>query len=122
MSRARCCCLWRKATRMVRRPYAGTARGASRDARVERRAPVLDRQVPCFKSLGTSLSYRGGFAPSPTGDLHLGSIATALVAWLRARAAGGALVMRVEDIDTPRVIAGMEARQLGDLRWLGFDW
>jgi glutamyl-tRNA synthetase len=66
--------------------------------------------------------YRGRFAPSPTGDLHLGSIATALVAWLSARAAGGRLVLRVEDIDTPRVVAGSEARQLDDLRWLGLDW
>jgi glutamyl-tRNA synthetase len=68
------------------------------------------------------LPYRGRFAPSPTGDLHLGSAATALVAWLRARTAGGALVLRVEDIDTPRVIAGSEARQLADLHWLGLDW
>lgn len=70
----------------------------------------------------TTASYRGRFAPSPTGDLHLGSAATALVAWLRARAAGGSLVLRVEDIDTPRVIAGCEAQQLEDLRWLGLDW
>jgi len=68
------------------------------------------------------MSYRGRFAPSPTGDLHLGSVATALVAWLRARAAGGVLVLRVEDIDTPRVVAGSEARQCDDLRWLGLDW
>jgi glutamyl-tRNA synthetase len=66
--------------------------------------------------------YRGRFAPSPTGDLHVGSAATALVAWLSARAAGGALVLRVEDIDRPRVVAGSEARQLDDLRWLGLDW
>jgi glutamyl-tRNA synthetase len=66
--------------------------------------------------------YRGRFAPSPTGDLHLGSAATALVAWCAARAAGGRLVLRVEDIDRPRVVAGAEARQLDDLRWLGFDW
>src|SRR5262249_36251177 len=66
--------------------------------------------------------YRGRFAPSPTGDLHVGSAATALVAWLAARSASGALVLRVEDIDTPRVVAGMEARQLDDLRWLGLDW
>ena len=66
--------------------------------------------------------YRGRFAPSPTGDLHLGSAATALVAWLSARAAGGRLVMRVEDIDGPRVVAGSEARQLDDLQWLGLDW
>jgi glutamyl-tRNA synthetase len=69
-----------------------------------------------------AVSYRGRFAPSPTGDLHLGSVATALVAWLRARAAGGTFVLRVEDIDTPRVVPGSEARQLADLRWLGLDW
>ncbi len=68
------------------------------------------------------MSVRGRFAPSPTGDLHLGSAASALLAWLFARAAGGAFVLRVEDIDTPRVVAGMEARQLDDLRWLGLEW
>jgi glutamyl-tRNA synthetase len=67
-------------------------------------------------------TYCGRFAPSPTGDLHLGSAATALVTWLAARAAGGRLVLRVEDIDTPRVVRGTEARQLEDLRWLGLDW
>ena len=66
--------------------------------------------------------YRGRFAPSPTGDLHLGSAACALVAWTWARSQGGAFVVRVEDIDTPRVKAGVESRQLDDLRWLGLDW
>jgi glutamyl-tRNA synthetase len=66
--------------------------------------------------------YRGRFAPSPTGDLHLGTLATALVAWGRARAAGGRFILRVEDIDTPRVVQDSEARQLDDLRWLGLDW
>lgn len=68
------------------------------------------------------MGYRGRFAPSPTGDLHLGSVATALVAFLRARQADGALVLRVEDIDTPRVLAGSEARQIDDLDWLGLAW
>ena len=66
--------------------------------------------------------YRGRFAPSPTGDLHLGSAACALVAWAWARSRGGTMVLRVEDIDTPRVKAGVENRQLDDLRWLGLDW
>ena len=66
--------------------------------------------------------YRGRFAPSPTGDLHLGSAACALVAYAWARSRGGTFVLRVEDIDTPRVKAGIEARQLEDLRWLGVDW
>ena len=47
---------------------------------------------------------------------------TALVAWLSARAAGGRFVLRVEDIDRPRVVQGAEVRQLDDLRWLGLDW
>ena len=67
-------------------------------------------------------TYRGRFAPSPTGDLHLGSAAAALVAWLAARAAQGRLVLRIEDIDTPRVVPGMVERQIDDLRWLGLDW
>jgi glutamyl-tRNA synthetase len=66
--------------------------------------------------------YRGRFAPSPTGDLHLGTARTALVAWLAARAAGGEFLVRVEDLDTPRVVPGAEERLLEDLRWLGLDW
>jgi glutamyl-tRNA synthetase len=66
--------------------------------------------------------HRGRFAPSPTGDLHLGSAATALVAWLAARAAGASFVLRVEDVDAPRVVPGCEAGQLAELRWLGLDW
>lgn len=65
---------------------------------------------------------RGRFAPSPSGDLHLGSARTALVAWLAARRDGGSFVLRVEDIDRPRVLAGAEERILQDLRWLGLDW
>jgi glutamyl-tRNA synthetase len=65
---------------------------------------------------------RGRFAPSPTGDVHLGTARTALVAWLAARRDGGSFVLRIEDIDQPRVIAGAEERMLDDLRWLGLDW
>jgi len=67
-------------------------------------------------------TYRGRFAPSPTGDLHLGSAATALVTWLAARTSGGELVLRIEDIDRPRVVEGAAERQMEDLRWLGLDW
>jgi glutamyl-tRNA synthetase len=65
---------------------------------------------------------RGRYAPSPTGELHLGNVRTALVAWLGTRAARGTFVMRVEDLDPPRVIPGAEARLLEDLAWLGIDW
>ncbi len=60
---------------------------------------------------------RGRFAPSPTGSLHLGSVATALFA--SASVGEGALVLRVEDLDGPRVLAGAEAAQMDDLAWLG---
>jgi glutamyl-tRNA synthetase len=66
--------------------------------------------------------HRGRFAPSPTGELHLGGARTALAAWLAARAAGGTFVLRVEDLDRARAVAGAEARILEDLRWLGLDW
>jgi glutamyl-tRNA synthetase len=66
--------------------------------------------------------YRGRLAPSPTGSLHLGIARTALCAWLRARAASGTLILRVEDIDGPRVVPGSEQSIIDDLRWLGLDW
>lgn len=69
-----------------------------------------------------SLPYRGRLAPSPTGALHFGTARTSLVAWLRARAAGGRLVMRIEDLDGPRVVAGAAQALLEDLRWLGLRW
>jgi glutamyl-tRNA synthetase len=65
---------------------------------------------------------RGRFAPSPTGELHLGNARTALLAWLWARSSGGELVLRIEDIDAPRVRPGMAERQMDELRWLGLDW
>lgn len=66
--------------------------------------------------------YRGRLAPSPTGALHLGVARTALIAWLRARKHDGVLVMRIEDIDTPRVTQGSARAIMDDLRWLGIDW
>lgn len=65
---------------------------------------------------------RGRYAPSPTGELHVGNLRTALVAWLGTRAAKGTFVLRIEDLDQPRVIPGAEYRLLEDLRWLGLDW
>lgn len=68
------------------------------------------------------LVFTTRFAPSPTGDLHLGGVWTALASWALARAVGGRTLLRVEDIDTPRVVEGAAERILSDLRWLGFDW
>lgn len=66
--------------------------------------------------------YRGRFAPSPTGLLHLGSAATAIICAARSVAQQGALVLRVEDIDTPRIVRGAEAQIAADLAWLGLSW
>lgn len=65
---------------------------------------------------------RTRFAPSPTGDLHLGGAWTALASWALARASGGTTVLRVEDIDTPRVVRGSTERIMEDLAWLDLDW
>ncbi|MBI3820552.1 MAG: tRNA glutamyl-Q(34) synthetase GluQRS [Planctomycetes bacterium] len=65
---------------------------------------------------------RGRLAPSPTGALHLGNARTFLLAWLSIRAQGGAVVLRIEDLDGPRIKAGAEQGAIDDLRWLGLDW
>lgn len=61
-------------------------------------------------------------APSPTGALHLGNARTFLVNWLMARQAGWRVLLRVEDLDGPRVKAGADREAMEDLRWLGLDW
>lgn len=66
--------------------------------------------------------YCGRLAPSPTGAQHVGNARTYLIAWLAARAAGGRVVLRMEDIDSPRIKGGAAAQALDDLRWLGLDW
>ena len=64
---------------------------------------------------------RGRYAPSPTGDLHLGNLRTALLTWLFARSANGQFVLRNEDLDRPRTRPGAAERMLADLRWPGLD-
>jgi glutamyl-tRNA synthetase len=64
----------------------------------------------------------GRFAPSPTGDLHLGNLRTAAIAWLSARAAGEQFIVRIEDLDRHQSNAEHEASQLRDLTALGLDW
>lgn len=64
----------------------------------------------------------GRFAPSPTGALHVGNLRTALVAWLFARHAGSAFLVRIEDLDPVTSSVEHEAGQLTDLAALGLDW
>jgi len=62
------------------------------------------------------------FAPSPTGQLHVGNARTALFNWLLARGQGGIFILRIEDTDAERSTRDSEAAILTDLRWLGLDW
>ncbi len=66
----------------------------------------------------------GRFAPSPTSDLHVGNLRTALLAWLFARHSGRRFLVRIEDLDTARVAhdPAVAARQLADLQAFGLDW
>jgi glutamyl/glutaminyl-tRNA synthetase len=60
--------------------------------------------------------YVGRYAPSPTGDLHLGNALAAVGAWARARRAGGTCLLRIEDLDQPRVVQGSAQRIAADLQ------
>jgi nondiscriminating glutamyl-tRNA synthetase len=62
------------------------------------------------------------FAPSPTGQLHVGNVRTAIFNWLLARGSGGTFVLRIEDTDVERSTRASEASMIHDLRWLGLDW
>ncbi len=68
------------------------------------------------------MSVRVRFAPSPTGQLHVGNVRTALYNWLFARQRGGAFILRIEDTDRERSRREFEVQILEDLRWLGLDW
>src|SRR3569833_2918369 len=61
-------------------------------------------------------------APSPTGALHLGNARTFLATWLLARQRGWTIVLRIEDLDGPRIKRGADQQAIDDLRWLGMDW
>src|SRR6266852_7598140 len=64
----------------------------------------------------------GRLAPSPTGAQHVGNARTYLIAWLSARSRGGRVVLRMEDIDSPRVKPEAAHCAIEDMRWLGLGW
>lgn len=77
---------------------------------------LLGRAAPTL----AGMTNTGRFAPSPTGDFHLGNLRTAILAWAWARASGRRFVLRIEDIDRAR--AGSADRQIADLEAIGIDW
>ncbi|ESQ31494.1 hypothetical protein EUTSA_v10003868mg [Eutrema salsugineum] len=78
--------------------------------------------VACFSASNNGGSVRVRFAPSPTGNLHVGGARTALFNYLFARSKGGKFVLRIEDTDLERSTRESEAAVLQDLSWLGLDW
>src|SRR3954469_14066804 len=90
-----------------------------------RRAALLaarSRRAAAGRGRRHAAVLKGRFAPSPTGTLHLGNLRTAMLAWLFARSAGSAFLVRIEDLDYGRVKPGVAEEQLADLAAIGLDW
>ncbi len=72
--------------------------------------------------MASTSPWRGRLAPSPTGVLHLGNARSFLLAWLDLRNRSGEVLLRIEDLDGPRVRSGASEAAIEDLEWLGLDW
>jgi glutamyl-Q tRNA(Asp) synthetase len=75
-----------------------------------------------MKNTSKPARYRGRFAPSPTGQLHFGSLVTAVASYLAARRAGGEWLVRIEDLDRPREVSGSAQNIIDTLAAFGFEW
>lgn len=100
-----------------------------RDRRASARSTRTDRgrwshapSVVEWMRSATLDTVTGRFAPSPTGDLHLGNLRTAVLAWLSARSGGEGFLVRMEDLDRQQASRRIEQAQLRDLRAIGIDW
>ncbi|KAG2490199.1 hypothetical protein HYH03_011326 [Edaphochlamys debaryana] len=85
-------------------------------------AAVQEKPAAAPAAPGQSTQVRVRFAPSPTGNLHVGGARTALFNYLYARKTGGKFILRVEDTDTARSTRASEEAMIRDLKWLGLDW
>lgn len=84
--------------------------------------PEVNEHPPGEAGLRKKGKCRGRFAPSPSGEMHLGNAWTALLAWLQVRSLGGSMVLRIEDLDPDRSKPCYMEGLLADMRWLGLDW
>ncbi len=82
----------------------------------------MDSEAEARTGFGGGAAGTTRLAPSPTGALHLGNVRTFIVNWAMARSLGWRIVLRIEDLDTPRVKPGAIEETVDTLRWLGMDW
>src|SRR5207244_3163627 len=95
------------------------ARGRRQVYRCSRVTPPATTHPPLTSEVVTNVTR---LAPSPTGALHLGNARTFLINWALARRGGWRIVLRIEDLDTPRVKPGVIDLTIDLLTWLGMDW
>ncbi|KAB8296027.1 hypothetical protein EYC80_008837 [Monilinia laxa] len=110
--------IWKSDVCSVCRRYASTEANGSEKPLVHYGSPLSAASI----KLRDGGPVRTRFAPSPTGNLHLGSLRTALFNFLLAKATGGQFLLRIEDTDTDRTIPGAEERLYRDLEWAGIQW
>ena len=84
--------------------------------------PSGSANIFAMEQQSISGKVRVRFAPSPTGQVHVGNARTALFNWLFARQQGGAFILRIEDTDLERSEARYESQLIDDAQWLGLDW